>query len=255
MSVKNSVVVWGMGEMGSVFARAALRHGYPVVPVRRSDDVEAIAAQVSEPEVVVVAVGEADLQTVLQRMPHSWRFREVLLQNELLPDDWRLHDLHSTVISVWFEKKPGQDVKVLIPSPCYGRHAAWLVEALSTLDIPARELDSEQDLLYELVLKNVYILTTNIAGLVVGGTVSELWQQHQPLAREVALEVIRLQEKLTGQSLDADKLIAGMLVAFEGDPDHKCMGRSAPARLQRALSMAREHGLELSRLQQIAAEQ
>ncbi len=250
--MKNSVVVWGMGEMGGVFARAVLRSGYPVMPVLRGDDVEALAARVSEPEAVIVAVGESDLQDVLKRAPHAWRFRLILLQNELLPNDWKQHDLQSTVISVWFEKKKGQDVKVLIPSPVYGHHAHWLVNVLASIDIPARELQSEEELLHELVLKNVYILTTNIAGLEVGGTVSELWQNHQALAREVAAEVIRLQEKLTGQTLDAEKLIEGMLVAFDGDPDHNCMGRSAPARLARALKLADEYGLELPRLKQIA---
>ena len=30
----------------------------------------------------------------------------------------------------------------------------------------------------------------------------------------------------------------GLIEAFEGDLDHKCMGRSAPARLKRALEHA-----------------
>ncbi len=250
--MKNSVVVWGMGEMGSVFARAALRSGHPVIPVVREADVETIASHVSEPEMVIVAVGEADLHHVLERMPHAWRFRLVLLQNELLPEDWRRYDFHPTVISVWFEKKKGQDVKVLIPSPCYGRHAGWLAGALASIGIPARELTDENELLYELVLKNVYILTTNIAGLETGGSVRELWQNHEALAHEVAMEVIALQEKLIARPLESEKLIQGMLYAFDGDPDHPCMGRSAPARLQRALQLAQQHGLELPRLRAIA---
>lgn len=250
--MKNSIVIWGIGEMGSIFARAALRLGHPVVPVVRGADVEAIAAQVSEPEMVIIAVGEGDLHEVLKRVPRAWRFRLVLLQNELLPEDWCECDHHPTVISVWFEKKKGQDVKVLVPSPCFGRYAGWLVEALAAVDIPAVEIASEDELLYQLVLKNVYILTTNIAGLEVGGTVGELQEKHPQLLREVAAEVIDLQQKMTGKNFDHDKLIQDMLVAFAGDPEHQCMGRSAPARLQRALEQAQKLGLQLPRLQAIA---
>jgi ketopantoate reductase len=251
--MKKPVVLTGVGEMGGVFARAILRSGYPVFPVLRGDDLQAVAAELSDPEMVIVAVAEADLHPLLQVVPPLWKDRLVLLQNELLPADWQRYDLQPTVISVWFEKKKGQDVKVLIPSPVYGKHARLLVEALASIDIAARELDSDAELLHELVLKNVYILTTNIAGLEVGGTVGELWHKHQSLAREVAAEVVQLQEKLCGQSLDTEQLIDAMLVAFNGDLQHGCMGRSAPARLQRALQLADEYGLALPRLRAIAA--
>jgi len=44
-----------------------------------------------------------------------------------------------------------------------------------------------------------------------------------------------------------------MVDAFDGDPAHQCMGRSAPARLQRALDHAEEHQLEVPSLAEIAA--
>jgi hypothetical protein len=46
-----------------------------------------------------------------------------------------------------------------------------------------------------------------------------------------------------------------MLAAFDGDPEHKCMGRSAPARLARAIRQADEAGLDVPRLREIAAGQ
>jgi len=173
----------------------------------------------------------------------------------LLPNDWQRHDINNpTVVSVWFEKKPGQDFKVLIPSPVYGDHAQLVMDALTALGIPVRKLDSESELLQELVLKNVYILTTNICGLETGGTVSELWQRHEKIARAVADEVMDLQAWLTQQSLDREQLIAGMLKAFDGDPEHKCMGRSAPARLERALKIADEAGIMARKLREIHAQ-
>jgi len=251
--MKTPVVVIGIGEMGSVFARGLLRLGHPVYPVTRHTDMAVLARQLPAPGLVLVAVAEDSLQGVLERLPAHWHNRIALLQNELLPRDWETYGLsHPTVISVWFEKKQGQDVKVLIPSPVHGPHARLLCDCLDALAIPARELRNSDELLFELVVKNVYIVTINCAGLVTGGTVSELWSQHQDLAGAVAREVIRIQQALTGKQFDADALIKAMLVAFAGDPDHVCTGRSAPGRLARALAQADSAGLAVPELRRIA---
>lgn len=251
--MNKSVVVVGLGEMGSVFARGFLRSGYSVYPVIRGFAMSAVAEQIALPELVLIAVAEADLHTQLANVPDVWKDRLVLLQNELLPRDWQQYELEPTVISVWFEKKKGQDSKVIIPSPVYGKHAQQVADALASLDIAATVLADEASLLHELVLKNVYILTTNIAGLEVGGNVGQLWDEHNALANAVATEVIALQEVLTGKTLDRQALIAGMVKAFNGDREHMCMGRSAPLRLQRALALAAENNLSLPTLERIAA--
>ncbi|TLS69227.1 hypothetical protein FEF65_01730 [Mariprofundus erugo] len=247
------VVVIGIGEIGSVFARGFMKLGYPIVPVTREMDLSIVAAEVVAPELVVVAVAEKDLQATLKQIPDVWCDRLVLLQNELLPRDWQPFGFdHPTVISVWFEKKKGMDSKVVIASPAYGPHAALLKEVLATLDIPVRELGSESELLFELVLKNLYILTTNIAGLECGGNVRDLWFEHNDLACDVADDVLDIQESLIGRKLDRRALMEGLLAAFDGDPDHGCMGRSAPARLQRALAIAAETGVSVPVLQRIS---
>jgi ketopantoate reductase len=254
--MKAPVIVIGIGEMGSIFARGLLRSGHPVYPVTRHDDLTDVAKQLPSPELVVVAVAENDLHAVLQKIPPAWQQRLCLLQNELLPADWQQYGFtRPTVISVWFEKKKGQDVKVLIPSPVLGPAAELLKTSLGNLDIPVRILADENELQFELVLKNVYIVTTNCAGLVSRGTVSELWENHRELAEAVAREVIQIQSSLTDQDFQADALIGGMLTAFAGDPDHRCTGRSAPARLARALQQADTAGLEVPRLREIAARQ
>ena len=254
--MKAPVILIGIGEMGSVFARGLLRSGHPVYPVTRHDDLTEVAKQLPSPELVVVAVAENDLHAVLEAIPAAWQQRLCLLQNELLPHDWQQYRLiKPTIISVWFEKKKGQDVKVLIPSPVLGPAAELLKTSLGKLDIPVRILANDSELLFELVLKNVYIVTTNCAGLVTGGTVSELWANHRELAEAVAREVIQIQTALTGQDFQAKALIAGMLEAFKGDPDHGCTGRSAPARLARALLQADAAGLAIPRLREIAAGQ
>jgi ketopantoate reductase len=245
--MKDPVVIIGVGEMGGVFARGFLRLGHPVHPLTRDQDMQNVAAHIPNPALVLVAVGEKDLAGALESIPEVWRTNCCLLQNELLPGDWEaLTD--PTVISVWFEKKPGMDFKVIIPSPVYGPKAQLIADALGSLGIQTSVLDSDEDLLFELVLKNLYILTTNIAGLKVGGNVGELWNKHQEFCIKVASEVVQIQEGLTAQKFDSKRMINAMVKAFDGDTGHNCMGRSAPARLARALEHAGNLNLNLPTL-------
>lgn len=254
--MKTAIVVIGMGEMGSVFARGFLRSGHPVYPVTRDMEMATVAAALPDPALVLLAVAEGDLHTTLEQIPATWRKSLALLQNELLPNDWQRHQLDTpTVISVWFEKKKGQDSKVIIPSPVFGSHAGLIKEGLQSIGIACNTLHHSDELLYELARKNVYILTSNIAGLTTGGNVGELWHNHRTLAESVANEIITLQEHLAGTGLPRDRLIVGMVEAFNGDPAHKCMGRSAPARLTRALTLAAEAGIATPQLQAIASQQ
>lgn len=242
-------IIIGLGQLGRVFAGGLLRVGSTVVPVNRGDDMNAVAAAHPDPQLVLVAVGETDLHAVLAALPPNWKSRVGLIQNELLPRDWLAHGIENpTVISVWFEKKKGTDARPLIASPAAGPAADLLVRALASIELPACKVASGDELLFELVRKNVYILTTNLAGLKTGGTVNELWRKHEPFARQVAAEVMDIQDWLTGARHDRERLIAGMLEAFEGDPNHGCTGRSAPARLARALQHADAAGLAVPTL-------
>lgn len=249
--MNRSVVIIGLGEVGGVFARGFLRAGISVHPVVRTMNIQQAVKSMPGPDLVVLAVGEADLQASLVTMPAQWKEKVVLLQNELLPGDWNSHLNNPTVISVWFEKKKGQDVKVLIPSPVYGPGSELVKAALATIDIPVEIKSTTEELEFELVLKNVYILTTNIAGLECGGDVEYLWNEQNKLAREVANEVMDIQAWLTKKTLDREKLIEGFERAVLGDLEHKCMGRSAPARLARALALADQAGLQVPKMRNI----
>lgn len=250
----NTVVVVGLGQLGRVFAGGLLRAGCSVVPVNRGDDMAALAKAHPAPELVLIAVAENDLHGVLAALPEAWKPYAALIQNELLPRDWQAHGYTDpTVISVWFEKKKGIDAKPLIASPVAGPGAALLCRALAAIDLPCREVALGDELLFELMRKNLYILTTNLAGLKTGGTVAQLWAQHEAFARQVANEVMDIQDALTGVKPPRDALIAGMLEAFDGDPDHGCTGRSAPARLARALQHADSFGLAVPTLRSLTA--
>lgn len=242
--MENTIVIVGLGQLGRVFAGGFLKAGFTVVPVNRGDDLDIAAARTPDPTLVLVAVAENDLQPVLAALPPVWRGRVGLIQNELLPRDWQRHDIENpTVIPVWFEKKKGTDAKPLISSPVYGPAADAVLRALQAIDLPCHSLESAEALLFELVRKNLYILTTNIAGLKTGGTVGELWDSNRDLALTVADEVLDIQDWLTGRQHDRAALIRGMADAIAADPQHLCTGRSAPARLTRNLALADQGGV------------
>ena len=252
--MNHAIVIIGIGEMGAIFARGFLRCAYPVYPVTRSMRLADAVEQIPDPVHVLVAVAENDLHTVLADMPERWYDRLGLLQNELLPGDWKQYHINDpTVISVWFEKKKGQDVKVLIPSPVYGPQADLIVDCLTTLAIPSRVLATGEELLLQLVLKNLFILTLNIAGLETGGTVADLWLKNNALARSVALEIIALQEWMVQSQLPRERLITDLEKAIHADLNHNCVGRSARERLERAVKLADKAGLALPAIRKIHA--
>jgi len=241
--------------MSGVFSRGFLKMGYPLFPILRSDHLREMENRIDDPELVLVAVGEADVHNIIANLPASWSDRIVLLQNELLPKDWESSQLKNpTIISVWFEKKRGQEHKVIVPSPIFGPKAELIKNALATLDIPGWIVANEDELLFELVRKNLYILTSNIAGLALpeGTTVGELATNHPQLLQSISSEIMEIQYALIGRRLDNTTLNDSMMLAFKGDLGHQCMGRSAPARLKRTLELAQKMNIATPSLNQIA---
>jgi hypothetical protein len=252
--MKPPVVIIGIGELAGVFARAFLRNGHPVFPVTRDTDILAEANKLPDPLLVLVAVAEKDYSKVMETMPDQWRNSLVLLQNELLPRDWEAYHIENpTVISVWFEKKRGMDYNPLLPSPVHGPLANVIAESLAQIEIPCKILKSKDDLIFELVLKNVFVFTINIAGLVLeeGTTTSTLWGKNQKFTLAVANDIIDLQEFITGKTFDRNRLTEGLIAGIMGDPNHKCKGRSAPGRLRRAIEVADEAGLKIESIRDV----
>jgi len=67
----SEAVVIGLGQLGRVFAGGLLRAGRTVVPVNRDDDMAALVQRHPAPELVLIAVGEADLHTLLAALPDA----------------------------------------------------------------------------------------------------------------------------------------------------------------------------------------
>ena len=249
------VVIIGIGEIGGVLARGILKNGHPVFPVTRNMNLYDEVKKIPNPRAVILAVSEDDIHIMLNEMPSEWKDKLVLIQNELLPADWTDENISDpTVLVVWFEKKQGQDSRVIIPSPVFGPQSELIQNALEAVNIPSKKLLSENELLYELVRKNLYILTTNIAGLITGGTVRDLLVKHHDFTLKVTEDILDIQDFLTGRKNDRDKLRRGLHEAFEADLDHKCVGRTAPKRLVRQLHHAKRASIQAPVLQKIAVE-
>jgi hypothetical protein len=253
--MRPGVAVVGVGQIGGCLAEGLARAGHAVFPVRRGDDAGDVAKVLPEPALALVAVSEDDLDGALLTLPPSWRSRVALVQNELLPVVWERHNLpHPTVGVIWFERKGGGRPRTLLPTFLHGPGWQALATALDALDLPWRHLEDPDALRQELVRKNLYILTANLAGLATGATsVGELWRTHRAQAIQIASEVLTLQAAATGGALDRVTLLRGLDEAIDADPEHAAVGRAAPRRLERALEQARELGISVPRLQEIAA--
>lgn len=251
--MRDPIVIIGIGQMGGVLARAFLSAGHPVYPILRSTPVAHVVEKVPDPAFVLVAVGMKDLHPMLDELPRKWHDRLGLLQNELLPRDWKAHGIRNpTVLVIWFEKKYRRPLKPLIPSPVFGPQAQLVTQSLQALSIPTRILEDGPELTRQLVLKNLYILTANIAGLVVDQTIGKLIQEHTMLVSAVFDDVLALQESLTGQSFDHTQMWEEVRQIFTAFPEQVAQGRSARERLQRAIHVAGEFGIAVPQLRSIS---
>jgi hypothetical protein len=248
-----SALVVGMGELGGVFALALLRRGITVMPVLRATTSEHVSACCKEPTLCVVTVGEDSLATVLDGWLRRYSDRWVLVQNELRPSEWERRGMPTpTIAVVWFEKKPGRDVRALVSTPVFGPQAPIVVHALSALGLPAHiESDSER-LVFELALKNLYILAMNFAGLIHDTDVGTLWHEHRAVVDQICEEVLEVESAQMQRSLPAMSLKLELERIVTADPRHGAAGRSAQGRLARTLVSARRLGLRTPFLDEIA---
>ncbi len=251
--MKAPVVIVGMGELGGEFAKGFLRCGYPVVPVLRGMSLEQTAGEVPAPVLVVVTVAESDLHAVLAGLPENWRDRVALVQNELTPADWQRHGLDEvTVAVVWFEKKPDRPLTDILFTPIHGSRAMPLIEALGKLGVETRLLTGEDELIFELARKSLYILTLNITALEVDASAGQIWRRHRKLARLVAMEVMQVLELRFARSLPKEALIDAMSEGIDDFPDRPARGRRARQRLERIVGEAMSAGLKVPTLERIA---
>jgi hypothetical protein len=152
---------------------------------------------------------------------------------------------------VWFEKRKDTPPSIVLPSVVYGTNAPLFDAAFAQLALTRRTIDSQGELAHELVLKNLYILGLNLAGLHVGGVARELLSVHEEFFDALIAELLPLEAALldeappfSGRALDEARLIHDLKRALLADPEHGTRGRSAPRRLERTLKNAARLGRE-----------
>ncbi len=244
------VLLVGPGQLGRVLAGGLVATGVAVDPVLRGQPIAPSDAH----ELVLVGVGEADLDDVLRAIPPSHRDRVALLQNELSPESWSRHGVvDPTLLVVWFEKKRGRALREVRETELAGRFAASLARALDAMDVRARVLD-DAELPAALVVKNLYIVGANVLGLAHGGTTGELARAHPEPTSRVLGELLQIERARLGGAvgLEPEAIVRRVFEAFLADPSHAALGRTARSRLERALARARAHGIEAPALSAIA---
>lgn len=241
----------GMGQLGRTLGEGLLLNGITVTPILRSSLVNTAL----NPECVVVATGEDDLKAALAKIPQNWKEHSVvLLQNELLPPQWRENGVtRPTIFVVWFERKPHKPITVLLPSRVYGPRQDVIISAMDRLGIACERARDERDIFTELLIKNSYIWATNIASLEVGKmTTGQLYEEHLPLVETLVKESVALQSRIMGESFDEQDIFSRVIQALLADTSHNAGGRSAKRRLERFLAQADQFDVPVPKAQAIA---
>lgn len=238
-----NLVVYGVGELGSLFGAAALQAGIRVTPITRRTSAVEILADVAESTPLLVAVGERDLETALSTLPARHRLDIILLQNELFPSSWLKHDLSPTVLVPWVLQKRGIPTRVAGLTRYFGKHAALLAELLEMLALPAQPLADEHALRQALVDKYTFILTINTLGVLVDRTLGLWLQEDATLIWDICSEATRLGEALVGTPVDAEQARRATEQGMRALGDVPARGRTARERVERAVTHATRLGL------------
>lgn len=250
--MRPDAVIIGLGQLGRSLAEGLVLTGWTVTGVRRDQT----ARDLARPDLVVVATGEDDLGPALEQLPPDWRSgRVVLLQNELLPDQWLRHGVTDpTVLVVWFSRKPGELVRELRPSIVAGPHAAAISAALSALGLHAIEV-APSDVVDALVEKNVYIWAMNLAALLVPEpTTSRVLGEYRDVYDALCRETIRIHEAALGHPVhDAAALCDSVADILVGEGERRLGGRSAKRRAVRLAALASDLGVDAPTVYRAAA--
>ena len=245
----SDLVIYGVGQLGQLFAGGALRLGLRVTPIVRATDRALVFRDLPRGTPIFLTVSEDMLPAAVDDVPPDRHGDVVLVQNELFPRRWHALGLDApTVLVVWLSKKKGRPVEVARPTFAWGRHAQLAVEMHRALDVPAQVLDDEAALHQELVSKFAFILTINALGLAENLPLGAWLEKDRRRVMSLVDEARLLAEAHLGTSVDAEYVELAVLEAMAALKDYPARGRTAHERIERALRDAAAFGLELPRL-------
>ncbi|MEL6180779.1 MAG: hypothetical protein AAFS10_17590 [Myxococcota bacterium] len=250
------LVVFGVGQLGRLFAGGALRLGLRVTPVTRRTDRMALWDQLPEGTPIVIAVREADLASAIADIPPSRRVGQlILVQNALFAPLWMQYGAQApTTVVLWTNVKPRVPMLVGRSTGLYGPHASLMAAIHEELGLPAQVLDTSEARDVELVAKYAFILTINALGLIEDTTVGAWLHQDRPRVERVLNDAIRLGEHYAGRPCSLAHAKEAAFAGMEGMGELKARGRSAATRLKQALSDASTAELAVDALKAIHTE-
>jgi len=247
-------VVYGLGQLGQLFGAGALRAGVRVTPITRTTDQAEVWASVEEGTPILVGVGETQLHDVLLSIPAARRDHVMLVQNELFPKTWRAAEVSTPTNGiVWLSKKKGRPVEIARPSTLHGPHAAFFAELHDALDLPHETVD-DAGLHRLLVAKFAFILGINTLGLVENLTLGAWLDKDESLVDAVLHDAVVLGQAHLEDQVDAAQAVAEAKEAMRNLAHYPAKGRTAAARLARALDDAEAMALQLEAFAKVAAQ-
>lgn len=249
----SDLVVYGVGQLGQLFAGGALRLGLRAVPIARDTDRSAVFASVPPHTPILLSVPEDALEGAVRDVPAERHSDVLLVQNELFPQRWRALGLDApTVLVVWLSKKKARPVEVARPTFAYGRHARLAARIHDELELPARVLDEEEELHQELVSKFAFILTINALGVVENLPLGQWLAKDRARVLALVDEARLLGEAHLGATVAAEYTELAVLEAMAALKDYPAKGRTAEARVVRAARDAAAFGLHLPAVLEIS---
>jgi ketopantoate reductase len=250
----NDFVVWGPGELGRWFGGAALRLGMRVTPITRGMNVREALGGLHHETPILAAVGEDALDEVLAGLPEVRKGSVILLQNELFAAAWQRHHVRPTVMVPWLLKKRGQPELVGRATRVHGVHAELVTALHRVLGVPCITLEDASAVHQALVEKYAFIVTINALGLVQDATLAELLEIAPGRVKVLASEATQLGAALAAGHIDESESVSATHEAMRALGTVSARGRTAAARIKRALGHARALGLSLPELEAIGRE-
>ncbi len=244
----NTLLLFGVGQLGRLFAGGALRTGVTVVPIRRSTDVGPLWSAYAPGTPILMAVGEGDLEAAVDRVPRDRRDDLIFVQNELYPSDLTSHGAEGATLGlVWTNQKAGAPTLVGRGTAASGPHADAFCSWHHELAIPCRVAD-RHDIAVEAAAKYAFIVCVNALGLVDARSVGD-WQQADSARVESLLaESVRLASARLGEPAVAPETLSRVRDALRGFASLPTRGRSSPSRVARAVALAAELGCDVPEL-------
>jgi ketopantoate reductase len=254
MEIKDAAMI-GMGQMGQLFGAAALKAGHRVTPVLRQTPPDTVLQSLPEKTPLWVTVGEKDLHQALAALPQSRRPDAILVQNELFPRVWKAAGVEEpTVAVVWISKKKGRAVEVGGETRVHGPHAEHVAHVHRALELPVEILGSRAELGQALVDKFAFILTINALGLVENKTLGQWLNDDTKRVQALAQEAALLGAAHLEGAVDEAKAQAAVEAGMNALSHYPARGRTASARVEKALADAVRLGVPVPELTNLATQ-